>query len=92
MLRRAAEVIKQLGHPDRLRIVEVLGRGERSVRELCARCGLEQAICSQHLSRLRRHRIVAARRVPPRVFYRVIEPMVRAILAGLRKGSGRWDR
>ena len=85
LLRRAADIIKLLGHPERLKIVEALEPGERSVTEICELCGLEQAVCSQHLGRLRGQKVVAARKEGLRVIYRVIEPKVYHILECIRK-------
>ena len=79
-LTRAAGIIKLLGHRERLMILEALGRGERTVSELCRDCGLPQAICSQHLRRLRAMDVVSCRREGQNVHYRVIEPTVRGIL------------
>ena len=85
MLKRAADIIKLLGHPDRLKIVEALEGTELSVTEICDTCELEQAICSQHLSRLRRHEVVTGRKDGLHVRYRVIEPKVHHILECIRK-------
>ncbi|MBL8987712.1 MAG: helix-turn-helix transcriptional regulator [Gemmatimonadetes bacterium] len=85
MLKRAADIIKLLGHPERLKIVEALEGAERSVTEICDICDLEQAICSQHLSRLRQQKVVTARKDGLRVMYRVIEPKVHHILECIRK-------
>ncbi|MBX3146427.1 MAG: winged helix-turn-helix transcriptional regulator [Gemmatimonadales bacterium] len=85
MLRRAASIIKLLGHPERLKIVEALEGSERSVSEICEICDLEQAICSQHLSRLRRYQVVSARKDGQHVWYRVVEPKVHHILECIRK-------
>jgi ArsR family transcriptional regulator len=85
VLRRAAEIIKLLGHPERLKLVEVLEAGEHTVGELAELCGLEQAICSQHLGRLRRMGVVAARKEGLHVRYRLIEPKVPMILECIRK-------
>ena len=84
-LRRAADTIRVLGHPDRLKIVEVLERTPRTVTDIQEALGLEQAIVSQHLARLRGHGIVAAERDGVHVYYRVIEPKVRLILDCIRK-------
>lgn len=84
LLSRAAEIIKVLGHPERLRIVEALEQGELTVTGICELCDLEQAICSQHLRRLRQLGVVACRRDGLNVHYRVIEPRVRPILACVR--------
>lgn len=85
VLKRAAEIIKLLGHPERLKLVEVLEAGEHSVGELCELSGLEQAICSQHLRRLRSLDVVAARKDGQHVFYRLTEPKVPMILECIRK-------
>ncbi len=79
-LARAAEIIKLLGHRERLMILAALEAGERTVSELCRTCGLEQAICSQHLRRLRELDVVSCRKDGQNVYYRVIEPRVRRIL------------
>jgi DNA-binding transcriptional ArsR family regulator len=62
VLARAADIIKLLGHPERLKIVEVLERGEASVSEIRDAVDVPQAIVSQHLARLRGANVVAARR------------------------------
>jgi ArsR family transcriptional regulator len=85
MLKRAADIIKLLGHPERLKIVEALERGELSVSAICEICELPQAICSQHLSRLRRQKVVAFRKEGLNVLYRVVEPKVHHILDCIRK-------
>lgn len=84
-LKRAADIIKLLGHPDRLKIVEALEATERTVTEICEICRLEQAICSQHLGRLRRHKVVAAQKDGQHVRYRVIKPKVHHILECIRQ-------
>ena len=89
VLRRAADIIKLLGHPERLKIVEALEPGELSVSEICDLCDLEQPICSQHLSRLRRHAVVSARRDGPHVRYRVVEAKVHHILECIRQCDAR---
>jgi ArsR family transcriptional regulator len=80
-LARAAGIIKVLGHRERLRILAALDQGERTVSELCRASGLAQAICSQHLRRLRTLDIVSCRRDGSNVHYRIIEPRVHRILA-----------
>ena len=84
VLARAADIIRLLGHPERLKIVEVLERGESTVSEIREAVGLPQAIVSQHLARLRGANVVAARRDGVHVLYRVIEPKVRHILTCIR--------
>jgi DNA-binding transcriptional ArsR family regulator len=80
VLSRAAEIFKLLGHPERLLIVEALEHGELTVTGICELCDLEQAICSQHLRRLRQLGVVTCRKDGLNVHYRVIEPKVQHIL------------
>jgi ArsR family transcriptional regulator len=85
LLNRAADIIKMLGHPERLKLVEVLEQGEATVSEIQEAISLPQAIVSQHLAKMRGANIVAARREGVNVYYRVIEPKVRFILECIRK-------
>jgi DNA-binding transcriptional ArsR family regulator len=85
VLERASRVIKVLGHPMRLRILEALERGELHVAELQDATGASQSVVSQQLSVLRAHGVVEARREGPRVYYRIIEPKVSRILDCIRE-------
>ena len=85
VLDRAARVIKVVGHPLRLRILEALESGELHVAELQALVGSSQAAVSQHLGILRAHGVVDARRDGFRVYYRIIEPKVVRILDCIRE-------
>ena len=85
LLTRAAEIIKMLGHPERLKIVEVLERGDATVSEIQDAVGIPQAIVSQHLARMRGCHIVAAQRDGSFVRYRVIEPKVHHVLNCIRE-------
>jgi DNA-binding transcriptional ArsR family regulator len=84
VLRRAAEIIKLLGHPDRLKIVEVLEAGEATVSDIQRKVGLGQAIVSQHLAKLRGAEVVSARREGVHVYYRLTESKVPHILQCIR--------
>lgn len=84
MLEQAASVIRCLGHPLRLRLLDALEAGEATVTELQARTGTSQAAVSQQLATLRGHGVVAARREGPFVYYSIIEPKVHHILACIR--------
>lgn len=83
-LSRAAEIIKMLGHPERLKIVEVLERHEATVTEIQDTLDLPQATVSQHLAKMRGCSIVSARRDGVHVYYRIVEPKVHHILRCIR--------
>jgi DNA-binding transcriptional ArsR family regulator len=67
---RMAEILKSLGHPIRLRIIEILGEeGEACVCHLEHVLGLRQAYISQQLARLREIGVVENRRNGLNIFY-----------------------
>lgn len=85
-------VAKELGHlfavfthPDRIRIVEELGDGERDVNALQTALNVTHSRTSQNLAILRAHRVVTERREGRHVFYRLVDPEIaRWVLDGLR--------
>lgn len=80
-----AEFFKALAHPVRIRILEVLVAGERSVQELQEALGLEQPVVSQQLAMLRAKSIVRARKVGTTVRYTVRDASIRELLAIARR-------
>lgn len=85
VLARASRVIRVVGHPLRLRLLELLEAGERNVTDLVRAAGVSQAIVSQQLRILRAEGVVDARRDGPRVFYWITEPKVSKILDCIRE-------
>ena len=84
LLDRAASVIKCLGHPLRLQLLDLMEDGEATVTDLQARTGATQAMVSHQLATLRGHGVVSARRDGAFVRYSIAEPKVHAILDCLR--------
>jgi ArsR family transcriptional regulator len=80
-----AEFFKALGHPIRIRILEVLVGGERSVQELQEALGLDQPIVSQQLAMLRAKSIVKARKEGTTVRYTVRDASIRDLLLIARR-------
>lgn len=85
ILDNAAQMIKCLGHPLRLRLLEAMEYGEHSVSELQEASGATQAAVSEQLAILRGRGVVGARRDGAFVRYRLTEPKVRRILACIRE-------
>ena len=85
VLERASRVIRVLGHPLRLRLLELLEDGERNVTELVLATNVSQAMVSQQLRILRAEGVVGDRREGPRVFYRITEAKVSRILDCIRE-------
>jgi DNA-binding transcriptional ArsR family regulator len=75
-----AGLFRVLGHPARVRILELLREGERSVGALQAELGLESGATSQHLAALRRVGLVEARREGTSVFYAAADERVFELL------------
>ena len=71
-----ANLFRVLGHPARVRILELLREGERSVGALQAELGLDSGGTSQHLAALRRIGLVESRREGTSVYYRVDDERV----------------
>ncbi len=80
-----ALVAKALGHPQRLELVEQLGQGPRSVEVLAVKLGLPVANVSQHLQNMRRAGLVEASRQGRFVIYRLSDPAVLEVVAGLQR-------
>jgi ArsR family transcriptional regulator len=76
-----AELFKALGHPGRVRALEVLAEGDRTVTELVPLVGLEASHLSQQLGVLRRAGVVVARREGSTVTYSLATPAVAELLA-----------
>lgn len=69
-----AEFFKVLGHPARVRVLELLRDGERSVGDLQAALEIDSSGTSQHLGALRRQGLLESRREGTSVYYRVKDP------------------
>lgn len=89
-----AEFFKTLGHPARIRVLELLSVREHAVAEMLPEVGIEPANLSQQLAVLRRAGLVATRKEGSTVFYSLTSPRVaellavaRAILTGLLSGQ-----
>ncbi len=80
-----AEFFKTLGHPMRIRVLELLSEREQSVGEMLAELGVEASNLSQQLAVLRRSGLVSARREASTVYYSLTSPQVAELLAVARR-------
>lgn len=78
------EFFRALAHPVRIRILEILSVGERSVQELQDMLQLDQPLVSQQLAVLRGKNIVVARKLGTTVKYAVRDPLVGDLLKTAR--------
>jgi DNA-binding transcriptional ArsR family regulator len=79
-----ANLFRVLGHPARVRILEVLRDGDQSVGALQAELELDSSGTSQHLAALRRIGLVQSRREGTSVYYRVDDDRVFDLLSAGR--------
>lgn len=75
-----AQFFRALAHPTRIRILEILRRGERTVQELQEALGLPQPIVSQHLAVLRTQGILTTQKAGPAVRYALRDRLVGDLL------------
>jgi ArsR family transcriptional regulator len=80
-----AEFFKALAHPLRIRILELLLEGERSVQELQVSLHMDQPIVSQQLAILRAKNVVEARKHGVTIRYGVRDPALGELLGVARK-------
>jgi ArsR family transcriptional regulator len=80
-----AEFFKTLGHPARIRVLELLRGGEQSVAQLIPEVGLEPSHLSQQLGVLRRAHVVQSRKDGATVLYSVPDPMIFELLEVAKK-------
>src|SRR5699024_4454766 len=78
------DIFKTLGHPARVRVLELLTQEQRSVGELIPDVGLEASHLSQQLGVLRRAGVVRARKQGNEVIYALASPLVADLLAVAR--------
>lgn len=89
-----ADFFRVLGHPARVRLLQILRNGELTVGALQEALELESGATSQHLSVLRKQGLVESRRDGTSVYYRVKDPrtlelleLVRGIILATLEGN-----
>ncbi|MFE6686215.1 ArsR/SmtB family transcription factor [Streptomyces sp. NPDC057743] len=94
LYRLKAEFFKTLGHPVRIRVLELLSQREHAVAEMLPEVGVEPANLSQQLAVLRRMNLVTTRKEGSTVYYSLTSPQVaellrvaRTILSGVLAGQ-----
>lgn len=80
-----AEFFRVLGHPVRVRILELLRDGERTVGDLQLQLQMDSSGTSQHLGALRKQGILDSRREGTSVYYSVRDPRIFQLLEVARQ-------
>ena len=77
----AAECLKVLAHPVRLRMVQLLLNGSYTVGELAEDCEVLDNVASEHLRLMQRCGFFTSRREGRKVYYEVAEPHLRELMS-----------
>jgi len=82
ILKKYAELLKVCGHPLRLKILFALRLGQRDcVKDLSTCLGIKQPIISQHLTVLKKNKIVNAKNEKTLRHYKIVNPFVEKMIA-----------
>jgi DNA-binding transcriptional ArsR family regulator len=88
-LGQAAECLRVLAHPHRLRMIQMLLAGNYTVGELAESCDLPTAMASEHLRLMQRCGFLTSEKDGRKVFYQVAEPHLKNIMQCI---EARFDR
>ena len=80
-LGQAAECLKTLAHPHRLRMIQMLLRGRYTVGELAEACGIPSHMASEHLRLMQRCCLLKSEKDGRKAYYQVAEPHLANIMA-----------
>jgi ArsR family transcriptional regulator, zinc-responsive transcriptional repressor len=80
VLDEAAECLRTVAHPYRLRIIQMLLAGDYMVAELAEACGIQPHMASEHLRMMQRAGLLTSRRDGRKVYYSVAEPHLEDII------------
>ena len=87
-LEHAAECLRTLAHPHRLRMLEMLLAGEYTVGELAEACEIPSHMASEHLGKMKDRGLLHCERRGRKIYYRVAESGLAGIMACIRSRYG----
>ena len=87
-LAEAAECLRLLAHPHRLRMIQMLLQGEYSVGELAEACSIPSNMASEHLRLLQHAGLLSSEKRGRSVYYAVAEPQLAGIVACVESRFG----
>ena len=90
-LREAAELLRTLGHPARIRMVRMLLAGEYTVGELAEACRIPSHTASEHLRLMQRCGFLTSRREGRRRHYQVVDPCLRDLVVCTERRFGKHE-
>jgi DNA-binding transcriptional ArsR family regulator len=84
----AAECLKTLAHPHRLRMVQMLLRGRYAVGELADACGIPSHMASEHLRLMQRCGFLTSEKEGRKAYYQIVEPHLENIMTCIEARFG----
>ena len=78
---QAAECLKTIAHPHRLRMIQMLLRGRYTVGELAEECEIPSHMASEHLRLMQRCGLLTAEKDGRKAYYQIAEPHLANIMA-----------
>lgn len=88
-LGQAAECLRALAHPHRLRMIQMLLSGRYTVGELAESCGIPSHMASEHLRLMQRCGFLTGQREGRKTYYTVVEPHLADIMACVESRFGK---
>ena len=80
-LEQAAECLKTIAHPHRLRMIQMLLRGRYTVGELAEACEIPSHMASEHLRLMQRCSLLRNEKDGRKAYYQIAEPHLADIMA-----------
>lgn len=87
-LSQAAECLKTLAHPHRLRMVQMLLQGRYTVGELADACEIPSHMASEHLRLMQRCGFLENEKEGRRAYYKVVEEHLASIMTCIERRFG----
>jgi DNA-binding transcriptional ArsR family regulator len=87
-LEQAAECLRTLAHPHRLRILQMLLRGRYTVGELAESCEIPSHMASEHLRLMQRCGLLTNEKEGRKAYYQIAEPHLENIMACIEARFG----
>ena len=88
-LAQAAECLKTLAHPHRLRMVQMLLQGRYTVGELAEACGIPSHMASEHLRLMQRCSLLKSKKEGRKAYYQITEPHLENIMVCIEDRFGK---
>lgn len=89
VLERAADCLKVMAHPVRLRMVDLLMQGDHRVQDLAELCEVQPNQACEHLRLMKSCGLLSAERRGREVYYKIENPQLPALLDCIRNHCGK---